>query len=445
MTTPVEVNQGVTIEGNLTNPLPVPVTGTYTTQVPLGLDVVPNSCQATVDGVPNGTCVIQGASSRVFFQMYGMARTTATQTVTWSGTLASGKTVLIRFGVALVANEPGTQLAVTSSAQVTYTDPATNNPVQVTVPAVTITYQVVASPPGPGASYPQASALSDQKAGSVLIYPVYTSGLNTALENTRITLTNINPSTPVYVHLFFVDGTTCAVADNYVRLTANQTMSFLMSDLDPQVRGYLVAVATDESGCPISFNWLIGDGLVKFASGHQANLPAIGVAAAPGLLPCPTGAVTANLLFNGVNYNALPQALAVSSLGSREDLNETMLVINRIGGNLATQADQLERTFGMLYDDVERGVSFTLPGGGCQMVQRLGNEFPRVVPRYDQVIPGGRTGWMRIQSLTGGQAIVGSVINYNQRTRGGFGSGHNLHVMSLTTEAVLTIPVFPAR
>jgi hypothetical protein len=430
----------------LTNTLAVPVTGTYTTQVPQGLDVIPNSCVATVNGVPTGTCTIQGLSSLTFFKVYGMARTTATQTVTWSGTLASGQTVLIRFGVALVANEPGTAITVTSSAQLTFTDPATNTQTQVTVPAATITYQVTAAPAGPGASYPQASAVSDQKMGSVLIYPVYTSNLNTAVENSRITLTNVNPSTAVYVHLFFVDGGTCAVADNYVRLTANQTTSFLMSDLDPQVRGYMVAVATDESGCPISFNWLVGESLVKFASGHQANLPALGVAAAPGLLPCPPGAVTANLLFNGVNYNALPQVLAVSNLASREDLNETMLVINRIGGSLATRADRLEGMFGMLYDDVERGASFTVPGGVCQMVQTLGNAFPRVVPRYEQVIPRGRTGWMKIQSLTGQQAIVGSVINYNQGgARVGFGSGHNLHVLSLTTEVVLTIPVFPAR
>ena len=334
---------------------------------------------------------------------------------------------------------------MTSSAQLSYVDPGTGRTVEVNIPAVTITYQVIAAPVGPGASYPQGSGVSDQKAGSVLIYPVYTSGLNTVQEDTRITLTNINPSTSVYVHLFFVDGTTCAVADNYVKLTANQTMSFLMSDLDPQVRGYLVAVATDESGCPISFNWLIGETWVKFASGHQANLPALGVAAAPGLLPCPPDAVTANLLFNGVNYNMLPQVLAVSNLGSREDLNETMLVINRIGGTLATQASRLGGMFGLLYDDVEYGASFTIPAGGCQMVQTLGNTFPRVIPRYDQMIPGGRSGWMKIQSVTGEQAIVGSVINYNQGGRVGFGSGHNLHILSMTSEAVLTIPIFPAR
>jgi hypothetical protein len=39
------------------------------------------------------------------------------------------------------------------------------------------------------------------------------------------------------------------------------------------VRGYLIAVAIDETGCPISFNWLAGGAYVRLASGHLANLP----------------------------------------------------------------------------------------------------------------------------------------------------------------------------
>ena len=74
-----------------------------------------------------------------------------------------------------MANEPGTTVAVTSSAQLSYVDPGTGRTVEVNIPAVTITYQVIAAPVGPGASYPQGSGVSDQKAGSVLIYPVYTS------------------------------------------------------------------------------------------------------------------------------------------------------------------------------------------------------------------------------------------------------------------------------
>ena len=132
----------------------------------------------------------------------------------------------------------------------------------------------------------------------------------------------------------------------------------------------------------------------------------------------------------------------------QRDLHLFHLEVHLLDAPGSTQAKQLLVKFFVLHD---RRISwiphfFTPTHTKVRSpVQTLGNAFPRVVPRYEQVIPGGRSGWMKIQSLTGEQAIVGSVINYNQSGRVGFGSGHNLHVMSLTTDVVLTIPVFPAR
>ena len=65
-----------------------------------------------------------------------------------------------------------------------------------------------------------------------------------------------DPARPVNVHLFFVDGTSCGVADAFVCLTANQTATFLMSDIDPGTTGFIVAVAVDQQGCPVNFNQL---------------------------------------------------------------------------------------------------------------------------------------------------------------------------------------------
>ncbi|HQR35406.1 MAG TPA: Ig-like domain repeat protein, partial [Blastocatellia bacterium] len=66
--------------------------------------------------------------------------------------------------------------------------------------------------PGPGLLASPISEKSDQKAGSVLIYNVYTSGTTSAnTQNTRINLTNTNPQQSVNVHLFFVaEG--CSIA-----------------------------------------------------------------------------------------------------------------------------------------------------------------------------------------------------------------------------------------
>src|SRR5262245_47642086 len=119
-----------------------------------------------------------------------------------------------------------------------------------------------------------ASQINDQKKGSVLIYNVYSSGATGGnANNTRINITNTNSVRDVAVHLFFVDGSSCAVADSFMCLTSNQTSSFLSSDVDPGVTGYILAFASDTvTGNPIAFDYLIGDEYVKFATGHTANL-----------------------------------------------------------------------------------------------------------------------------------------------------------------------------
>src|SRR5207249_11887622 len=144
------------------------------------------------------------------------------------------------------------------------------------------------------------------------------------------------------VHLFFVDGSTCTPADAFICLTPNQTMSFLASDFDPGTTGYIVAVAVDERGCPLNFNFLIGDEFIKLSSGHQANLGAEAIAAIAGGLPvCDALAGTATLAFDGVSYNPLPRVLAVDNFPSQADGNQTQLIINRIGGNLLTGASRV--------------------------------------------------------------------------------------------------------
>src|SRR5690349_1218906 len=71
----------------------------------------------------------------------------------------------------------------------------------------------------PGLTYPPTSEVSDQKAGSVLIYNVYTSGATSGnSQNARINITNTSTSSAVAVHLFFVDGTSCSIADSFICL-----------------------------------------------------------------------------------------------------------------------------------------------------------------------------------------------------------------------------------
>ncbi|MEK7829696.1 MAG: DUF11 domain-containing protein, partial [Acidobacteriota bacterium] len=127
---------------------------------------------------------------------------------------------------ATVAFAPGT------SANIVDPNPANNtSTVSIAVPQTSL---------GPGQCHPPGSEISDDKPGSILFYGIYTSAAasNDPQNNARVSLTNTNPQLGVAVHLFFVDGATCSVADAFVCLTPNQTASFLMSDIDPGITGY---------------------------------------------------------------------------------------------------------------------------------------------------------------------------------------------------------------
>ncbi|HWQ36072.1 MAG TPA: S8 family serine peptidase [Blastocatellia bacterium] len=299
----------------------------------------------------------------------------------------------------------------------------------------------------PGLPDPATSGLSDQRAGSVLVYNIYTSSIsNPAQENTRINLTNISAQEAATVHIFFVDGRSCSVADSLICLSPNQTAMILASDVDPGVTGYIIAVAVDsDTGLPRAFNCLIGDEYVKFSSGHTANL---GAEAIPALMIYPAGANpnvdTATLRFDGMNYAMLPRVLAVDSLPSQVDGNSTLLIVDRIGGDLRSSLDPLGPMFAILYDELEHPFSFQFTGS-CQFLSVFNNtSFPRTTPRLNQILPAGAVGWMRFRTVADA-AMLGAVINFNRSagaSQNAYNQGHNLHKLTLTGAASLTVPVF---
>lgn len=405
----------VGVTAQVGNPNAAQATATFTATPDANLRVLAGTCIASV-----GTCSVNANTNQV----------------EWNGTLGAGQSATISYQTQVTNNVPaGADVCVSSTASLNSGQAG----------SVTACTKVNCPSVGPGALLQAVSPMSDGRAGSVLIYNLYTSAATGGeAQNTRLAITNTHPQQAAFVHLFFVTET-CAVADSFLCLTANQTSTFLASDLDPGTSGYLVAVATDARGCPANFNFLIGDEYVKLTSGHAANLNAEAITAIAGGLPlCDANSVTAQINFDGLSYAPVPRVLALSNLASRADGNDTLLVLNRIGGNLGLGASTLGSIFGILYDDAERGLSFSF-SGNCQLRSSINNNFPRTAPRVEQVIPAGRNGWMRLYSQSD-FGITGAAINANSNaasTAGAFNQGHNLHTLTLTTAAGYVIPVFP--
>ncbi|HMV86159.1 MAG TPA: hypothetical protein PLD20_34845 [Blastocatellia bacterium] len=302
----------------------------------------------------------------------------------------------------------------------------------------------------PGIQFAHTSEISDQKLGSVLFYPIVTSSATSGVtQNTRISITNADTQRAVAVHLFFIDGTSCSVADMFMCLSKGQTATFLASEFDPGTTGYLIVVAVNNQGCPTVFNALMGDEYVKFAGGHRANLPADSAAGLIGLITspvCDDTSSVAQLRFDGFYYNRLARVVAASNIPDRASGNDTMLILNRIGGNLGLGTSPLPPIFGLLYNDRENSYSFSFIPSTCQVVSSLTNNFPRTAPRIETVIPAGHSGWMKLYAFDADVPLFGATLVFNPDTvtsSSAFAGGRNLHKLTLSAAGVLTIPVFP--
>jgi hypothetical protein len=356
---------------------------------------------------------------------------------TFSVSLAANQTATATYKVQVGEASSGSSLCITTTS----TFGGTPNPPVET--CVTLNCPIVEA----GLPLPAASEAGDQKVGSVLVYNLYSSSATSSnSQNTRISLTNTNSSSPAAVQLFFVDGSTNSVTSATICLTQNQTAAFLAADVDPGMTGYLVAVAVDaNTGCPVNFNFLVGSAFVKLSSGHQAKLNAESFTALSGGLPaCNPTSTTAQLNFDGISYNRAPRMLVLDTIAARVEGNDVLLILNRFGGNFVTGAAPLGSIFGVFYDDGESSLGFSFSSGECQFRSSLSNNFPRTMPRFEEFIPAGRSGWAKFYAQND-QGMLGAAISFNQNagaSGAAFSGGGNLYKLSLTATASLTIPIF---
>lgn len=428
----------VTYTINVRNDGPSNAVNTVVTDVlPKGFVVAPNGLTSNISGTTFEVIENAGVQTvKAKLGVLGADNQCGANPRPKTGTITIKAIVPIKHPVIAVTNTA----SIASDNCLADPDPADN----------TSTWVVKITMPGLSAvaSYPATAEVSDQQPGSILFYPIYTSdAANPQVQDTRITMTNLSNTENVCVHLFAVDGTSCSVLDAFICLTPNQTTSLLASDFDPSNTGYIVAVAVDcETGLPINFNCLVGESQVKFSSKHRANLAAEGVQA---LMPYPAGADpnanTVDLNFDGMSYNRMPRVLALDSIPSLDNGNNTLLILNRVGGDFTVSASSIGSITGLLYDDAESPYSFTA-SFGCQARVSLSNSFPRTFTPFSRVIPSGRTGWMKLygagSGASGDKAFLGAMINYNaNNTADAYSQGHNLHHLTLTSSAKITVPI----
>jgi hypothetical protein len=304
---------------------------------------------------------------------------------------------------------------------------------------------------------PADIAVSDQKAGSVLVFPFYTSSPDGG-NDTNITISHVGSaavaapawSSYSYVHLYFVDGSSCGQADALLALTPNGSISFNASEWDPGVTGYIIAVAVNpETFVPTANNVLVGNAFVKV--GPDARPGSIrgnyGAEAfrkkTPGDAEVSSGAAV--ISFGGA-YDRLPNTF-VAEIKSPLDVPGQQLVVASVAGDLAggRLAPLAQNGVGYLTNADEKVLSFSgfLPAG-CLLRATVTESSPRAPGGVAALLPRGYYGTVKFAvraadtsvSGAGGVGLVITPVNAS-----GYHSIRTLHKMR-DTGATLRVPVF---
>lgn len=285
---------------------------------------------------------------------------------------------------------------------------------------------------------------SDQKAGSFLVFPYYTSKVADG-RDTRISITNVGSTAKVAIHIFFIDGSTCYQMDTFVCLTPNATIAFKTSDYDPETTGFLYALAVSPTtGIPIQQNVLIGNAFVQdgeYAGNYGAEaFWSYGIA--QGAFDPFTQTATLNF---GAAYDAAPSELAVT-IQSPADKPNQKLVLAPVAGDLnylVSDSDNLlfsaaaQASTGQVFNEQEKSASFSsFLTGTCLRSAIITPINPRIANSLGNLIPSGMAGSLKIKV----RAAVGLLMTprAGNNTYNGIRALHK----TATTRATIQIPVF---
>ncbi len=290
-----------------------------------------------------------------------------------------------------------------------------------------------------------ATIIGDQKPGSVLFFNRYTSSAsNPGRENTTLNLTNTSPVASVFVRVFLANSATCQTQEVGLCLAAQQTLSFLMSDLDPGVKGYAVAVAANQAGEPIQFNWLTGNAIVKQSAANIGG-SFTSVLSAIAIAKRKDGAVTASsgneaeMIFDDAVYDRLPAQIAYDGVPSQSNaINATAISLYRplanLGGGATNSSVQIT---GWGRNDLNQVVTSS---GNLSVAcySDFAVSALRLTPvPVSQLLPSSATAWFAA-STTDLQPLLGAQLN-----SGEFNGGGNARALSFSSDYRIRIPISP--
>lgn len=393
-------NNTVSVHAELPNPTNAPALFTFSAPLPPQLIGVPGTCAASA-----GTCTI-----------------TATQ-VTVMGTLPANQTLTVDYKVRIPNGTPqGTNLCITSTGRLDVDGNGTLDTLDM------VTACTVLNCPN------STIGVSAQKAGSVLVFPYYTSKA-AEKKDTRITISNPGATVPTtYVHVFFIDGSNCNQSDQFVCLTPNASIAFKMSEYDPEVTGWLLAVAVDNQGRPTRNNVLIGNAFVNDgeyvdnygAESFQAKSPALAA----------LNDTTATLFFDGSSYDAVPNQF-MFEIQSPLDAAGQKIVTAGLNGNLTTGqlsgAGQVGTGLVINGNETPLGSFVSFLSGACQAQALISGSNPRVPGGMSKLIPIGQVGTVQLN--------VGGAVGLLMTPRTAKWSGIRALHKTRLTGATLIIPV----
>jgi hypothetical protein len=258
---------------------------------------------------------------------------------------------------------------------------------------------------------PAPAGVSDQKAGSILVFPFYTSASDGAFSgaDTLLQITNVSNGAAVsggapnyqFLHLFFINGANCSPADTFVCLTPNGSVQIKASDYDPTVTGYLIAIAVDAQGRPIANNAFVGSAYVRDESnrvigsyGAEALLAVqdISITAIFGsscvvrqnVVPAPYGQPTGSPQPDGSValqfYEPAPSQF--SAQVQDPAAADEVIVLASYSGDLGTRLVDIQQSgVGVAYRADEAPASFQPQlGAGCLLQRPVESASIRIVP-----------------------------------------------------------------